>query len=198
MLRVLLVRHASCNGTGACLHGRAPGVLLNPDGEAQASVLAAELRAEPLAAVVTSPLERAVATATAIAAPHELQPRTDDAFTEIDFGDWTGRTTDSFDRDPVWRDFNTHRSTTRIPGGDWMPDVQTRALAGLLRLQQQHDGTSIVVVSHSDVIRAALAGLLGMPLDLMLRLEVEPASISTLELHGTWPRVLSVNARPVQ
>lgn len=196
MLRILLVRHALCDGAGSRLHGRAPGVQLNAEGEAQARGLAHALRAEALAAVYTSPMERAAATAAAIAVPHELEAQVDEAFIEIDFGDWTGRTVESLHDDSLWRDFNSLRATTVIPRGDWLPEVQARAIAGLLRLPDRHDdGHTVVIVSHADVIRAALTGLLGMPLDLMLRLNIDPASISVVELHGTWPRVLSINSR---
>lgn len=193
MTRLLLVRHALCEGVGDRLIGRTPGVSLDDRGRAQARELAAMLRHEPITAVHTSPVQRAVETAVALAEPHGLEPAGQEAFTEVDFGDWTGRTIRDLEGDPTWRDFNTMRGTTRIPGGELMAETQLRAVRGLLQVAGEHAGETVAVVSHADVLRALLTHLLGMPLDHMLRLEVAPASVSTVVLHGTWPQVLALN-----
>jgi broad specificity phosphatase PhoE len=139
------------------------------------------------------PLERARQTAAAIAGPHHLTAVCDDAFMEVDFGEWTGRTTAELHDNESWRAFNTVRGTTRIPGGELMLDVQARAVHGLLRLAREHPDDRVAVITHADVIRSLLAHALAMPLDAMLRLEVAPASLSEVELHGTWPRVTCIN-----
>lgn len=193
---LLLVRHAQHCDYGRRLTGRAGGVRLTEEGRRQAEAVGRRLASLGLSEVQTSPRERAVETAEAIARATGTKLRVTDALDEIDFGDWTGRTVESLHDDSLWRDFNSLRATTVIPRGDWLPEVQARAIAGLLRLPDRHDdGHTVVIVSHADVIRAALTGLLGMPLDLMLRLNIDPASISVVELHGTWPRVLSINSR---
>jgi probable phosphomutase (TIGR03848 family) len=193
VFRALLVRHAQCDGTGSLLAGRLPGISLNARGRAQAQRLAGWLADTPIAAVYTSPLERARQTAAAIAGPHHLTAVCDDAFMEVDFGEWTGRTTAELHDNESWRAFNTVRGTTRIPGGELMLDVQARAVHGLLRLAREHPDDRVAVITHADVIRSLLAHALAMPLDAMLRLEVAPASLSEVELHGTWPRVTCIN-----
>jgi broad specificity phosphatase PhoE len=195
--RVLLIRHAAFDGVGELLVGRTAGVRLNAVGTAQARALAATLAHEPLAGVYSSPLERALETATHIAEPHGLEPVVVDAFTELEVGEWTGRTVTSLAADPHWQAFNTARSVTRIPGGDLMPDVQARAMAALLTLRERHGDATIAVVSHGDVIRGVLAYALAMPIDAMLRLTVEPASMSTLLLTAGAPCVIDVNRRVV-
>jgi broad specificity phosphatase PhoE len=189
MLRVHLVRHAAFDGVGRLMVGRTPGVSLSDDGRAQARRLASAFADEKLAAVYSSPLERARETAAAIADVHGLTHATCDAFAELDLGDWTGCTVADLESHSAWRDFNTLRSLTRIPAGELMLETQTRAVRGLLEMQRHHDNATIVIVSHADVIRAVLGHLLGMPMDHLLRLEIAPASYSTVELHGAWPQI---------
>lgn len=192
MMRVHLVRHGAFDGVGRTLAGRATGVRLNAEGRAQASRLAETLAREPITAVYTSPLERARETAEVLAAPHDTRPIPAPAFAEIDFGDWTGSKVGDLEGHSAWRDFNTLRSLTRIPGGELMLETQTRAIAGLLELQRSHINDTIAVVSHADVIRAVLGHVLGMPMDNLLRLEIAPATFSTLELHGAWPQIVCI------
>lgn len=184
-----LVRHAAFDGVGRTLTGRTPGVSLNDAGRAQAHALADALAGESIAAVYSSPLERAIETAAIIADAHGLTHHACDAFAELDFGDWTGQRVEDLESHSAWRDFNTLRSLTRIPGGELMLETQARAAAGLLEVQKRHRDATVAIVSHADVIRALLGHLLGMPMDHLLRLEVAPASFSTIELHGAWPQV---------
>jgi probable phosphomutase (TIGR03848 family) len=68
MTVVLIVRHGLTSSTGKALTGWLPGVSLDDRGRAQAAAVAARLAQVPLAAVVSSPLERCVQTASIIAA----------------------------------------------------------------------------------------------------------------------------------
>jgi probable phosphoglycerate mutase len=64
-----------------------------------------------------------------------------------------------------------------------MVEVQARTIAFLLDLREHFSGQTIALVTHCDVIRAILLFLLGIPLDQFLRVEIRPASISTVQLH---------------
>jgi probable phosphoglycerate mutase len=112
---------------------------------------------------------------------------------EIDYGEWTGRTFDDLRSIAQWRDFNSLRSCTRIPGRELMIVVQVRVLGLMESLCRRHRGLAVALVSHADVIRGALAHCLGMPLDLVLRLEISPASISMVAMEQYGPRVLCIN-----
>lgn len=190
---ILLVRHGLNDYVGRALAGRSPGVHLNDEGRAQAARLAARLASLPIAAVYSSPLERAVETARPIAAARSLELRLSEAAMEIDFGEWTGRTIAELETDPLWKRFNTERSTTRAPGGELMAEAQERMVAAIEELRAAHPGTSIVLVSHADVIRAALAHYARVPLDAVGRFEIRPASVTALRLWDDWTLVLCVN-----
>lgn len=193
MTGVLLIRHAAAAHVGRTLAGRAPGLHLDARGRAETDALARMLADAPLAAVYTSPLERARETAVAIARPHGLEPRPAAAFQEVDFGDWTGMSFDALEEREDWRRWNEARSTARPPNGESMAEVTERAVAGLREIEAAHAGGWAAVVSHCDVIRPLLAHFLGFSTDRFYRLEIDTASVSTLELDEWGARILAVN-----
>jgi probable phosphoglycerate mutase len=195
--RFLLIRHGLTDAVGRTLTGTRAGVHLNDVGRVQVARLAERLRDVPLAALVSSPLERAMETAAAIAAGRGLAIETTDAFIEFEVGDWSGRTFESLDQTAEWQRFNAMRSQTRPPGGELMLDVQRRAIAALLHLHTRYPNGIVGVVSHGDVIRAMLLYVLGVPIDLFSRLEVSPSSVSIVELSDGPPRVWLVNGDSV-
>jgi probable phosphoglycerate mutase len=59
-----------------------------------------------------------------------------------------------------------------------------------------HPEGTVLIVSHGDVIRAALLFALGMPLDFFSRIEVGLASLSTMQIDDSGIRVIGLNERP--
>ncbi len=170
-----------------------PGVPLSAEGLAQAAALADALAARPIRAVLSSPVQRAQETAAPIAARHGLPVLTDAGLDEIDFGAWTGMTFDALVSDPAWDVWNRCRSLAPTPGGETMAAAQARALAAVARARTVVGDGEAVLVGHSDVLKAVLACLLGTPLDLLQRIELAPASRSTVVLWDGGGRVDGVN-----
>jgi len=196
-----LVRHASHDRVGRVLVGRGPASL-SAWGRREAEVVAATLAGlgTPasgaglrLAAVVSSPRERARQTADAIAARSGLTVIEDPGLDELDFGAWTGAAFDALHDDPCWQAFNTFRGFAPIPGGETMLAVQARAVASVLRLRAAWPDAALALVSHADVLKAILAHFLGMPLDLMRRIELAPASRSELVVYEQDALVRAIN-----
>jgi broad specificity phosphatase PhoE len=186
-----LVRHGSHVLPPGILAGRLPGAGLSDEGREQATRAGERLAgASGIDAVQCSPLERTCETAGIIAERLGLVPVQAHALVEIDFGGWAGQSFEELDRREDWRRWNHFRSGTRPPGGETMTEVLTRAL---LHVETLRSGTATVLVSHCDVIRALLTHWLGMPADLLLRLEIAPASISTVEIGPWGPRILRIN-----
>jgi broad specificity phosphatase PhoE len=77
-----------------------------------------------------------------------------------------------------------------------MRDVQRRVVEALLAIGNSHPDAAVVVVSHGDVIRAALVFALGMPLDFYGRIEVAQGSISSVRIDQSGIRVIAINERP--
>src|SRR5262249_22954552 len=168
MSTVLLVRHGLTALTGPVLSGRTAGVHLDERGRAQAESLAQRTATLPLAAVVTSPLERCTETADAIAAAQleSLQPQVDERLIECDYGDWTGRPLKELARDPLWKLVQVQPSAVRFPNGESLPEVAARAVHAVRDWDSRLGGDALwVACSHGDVIKAVLADALGLHLD---------------------------------
>lgn len=193
MTVLFLVRHAVYEGYGPLLVGRARGYGLSAEGLRQAEALAARLASERITHVLTSPRERARETAAPIAARCGLPLDVAAELDEIDYGGWTGRSFAELEDQPLWRRWNTFRSGARPPGGESMAEAQARALGRLDDLVVAEPDGRIVLVSHSDILKALIAWFIGMPLDLMQRLEIAPASVSVLEVQLWSPRLLGLN-----
>jgi probable phosphoglycerate mutase len=188
-----LVRHAAHDRVGAVLCGRMPGVSLGEVGRGQAERLAARFAAATVAAIQSSPLERARETAAPIAARLGQDVAINEGLTEIDFGAWSGRAFKDLDGDPAWAAWNGARGFNRPPGGESMLEAQARIVRAMEVLREAHRDGAVVLVSHSDVIKAALLYHLGLGLDAWPRIEVEPASISTLVVGEWGARIVRLN-----
>lgn len=173
--------------------GWMPGWHLNGNGQRQVAKLSERLAARPIHAIYTSPLERAIETATAVAMRHGLVPQPVEDLGEVHMGEWEGLSMAELDRRDDWKRFNTYRSGTRCPGGELMAEVQTRMVRQLGALQARHPAETVAVVSHGDPLRSVVAFYLGIPLDLMMRFEIDPASVTVVEAAEWGPRVLCVN-----
>ena len=201
MATVILVRHGrtTANASGT-LAGRTPGVRLDETGASQAARTGERLAVVPLAAVVTSPLERCKQTAAAIleALPDRVPLTTDKGLTECDYGEWQGRPLAELAQEALWSTVQTQPSAATFPGGESMAAMQARAVAAVRRrdalVQADHGADAVwVAVSHGDLIKSILADALGMHLDLFQRLHVDPASVSIVRYTDTRPYVVATN-----
>jgi probable phosphoglycerate mutase len=188
------VRHGAYGLLDQALGGRGD-FSLNEAGRAQAAAAARVIAERPVVAVVSSPVTRALETAAPIAAALGMAVTVEAGFSEIDFGAWSGARFDALAEQPAWRAWNAFRSTARTPGGESALDVQARAVGAMGRLAATWREGEVVVVSHADVIKAVLGHVLGAPLDLMRRIEIEPGSMSRVAVWGEDARVLGVNWR---
>jgi probable phosphoglycerate mutase len=190
---VFLVRHGAHDRLGKTLCGRMDGVSLSEQGRRESEALAARLRGEGLETVYASPLQRTRETAEPIAAASGAPLTLDDDLLEIDFGAWTGKAFEALHGDPAWAVWQRSRGVARPPGGESMVEVQARLRRWLKRACARHPDARIAAVTHADVIKALVAYTLGFSLDQHDRLEISPASLTTL-VAGDWGmKVIGVN-----
>jgi probable phosphomutase (TIGR03848 family) len=200
MPTVILVRHgrSSANMSGV-LAGRTPGVKLDEAGVQQAAAVGERLAGLPLAAIVTSPLDRCKQTAAAIAKLHEgLRPATDRRLTECGYGDWTGKKISELAKDPLWTVVQQHPSAVTFPNGESMRGMQQRAVDAVrahdAALAASHGPNAIwVAVSHGDVIKSIVADALGQHLDTFQRIVVDTASTTIITYPPTRPFLVRLN-----
>jgi probable phosphomutase (TIGR03848 family) len=207
MATLILLRHGrtSANASGL-LAGWTEGVGLDDTGREQARRAAERLAAVPLAAIVSSPLQRCRETAAAVVAvpgprsAERPEPVADDRLGEVRYGDWTGRPLKDLAKDPLWRTVQNHPSAVRFPGeaGESMTAMQARAVEAVrdhdTRVTADHGPEAVwLAVSHGDVIKAVLADALGVHLDAFQRIVVDTASISVVRYAPLRPFVVRMN-----
>ncbi len=161
----------------------------------QAARLSLRFTREPLAAVYSSPLRRALDSARVLALPHGLAVQVVTALREKAQGEWEGRTTAEIQaRDPeaylAWR---RNPAADPIPAAESLAALQQRALAALGLIARRHPGETVAVVTHGAWIKAVLLGVLGAPLDHLHRLVQANAAVNRLDHAGGRYAVRSVN-----
>jgi len=194
-LRLVLLRHAETDWNREGRYQGWTDTALSETGRAQAEAAARLLTSQPLAAVWSSPLRRALDTATAIAAPRRLDVRVSPAFKEIRFGAWEGLTGGEVrarfpDQYRVWRE-TPHLAA----GAETLAAVRERVLDGLAEMQRAHDGHTVCLVAHGVSARILILEALGLGLDRLWSLELSPTGISELEFRGDWTAVHRMNTR---
>jgi probable phosphomutase (TIGR03848 family) len=194
MTTVILVRHGLTRLTGPVLAGWTPGVDLDERGLDQAARVAARMEPVPLAALVTSPLERCVQTAAAIAAGRDIDVTVDERIGEARYGDWTGRELKGLAKEPLWRQVQTHPSAVTFPGGESLRATAARAADAVRdwNARLEADAT-YALVSHADVIKALVADALGLHLDLFQRIQIDPCSVTVIRYAELRPFVVRLN-----
>lgn len=195
----ILVRHGrtSANAQGV-LAGWTPGVHLDDTGVEQATAVAARLAPVRLAAVVSSPLERTLQTAEAIASRQRrsLDVQVDERLGECRYGEWTNQRLADLSKLPLWKTVQEQPSAVTFPDGESLPAMQARAIAAVHEWNQElGDRAAYVLVSHGDVIKSIVADALGMHLDQFQRIVIDPASVSVVRYGKRTSQVVHVNDR---
>lgn len=202
MATLILARHGrtTANATGV-LAGRSKGVRLDDHGLEQARAAGQRLAGLPLAAIVTSPLERCRQTAREM---RRFQPEAppvapERRLLECDYGSWTGKELKVLAEEPLWSTVQAHPSAVTFPDGESMAQMMARSVAAVrdwdARVEAEHGKDAVwLAVTHGDVIKSILADALGMHLDLFQRISVDPASLSVIRYTPLRPFVISMNS----
>lgn len=139
---------------------------------------------EDIVAVVSSPLQRATATAGDVADRLGLDVEIDDGFIETDFGRWEGLTfAEAADRDPDVHTRWLSDVEVPTPDGESFAQVADRVIAAKDQLLQRYPGQTVLVVSHVTPIKTLLRHALATGPELLFRLHLDLASISIVEFY---------------
>jgi probable phosphomutase (TIGR03848 family) len=196
---VILLRHGrSTSNTAHTLAGRSEGVDLDDKGREQADSVVARVEGLPVKAIVRSPLLRCERTVAPLASALGLESVVDERLTEVDYGQWTGRTIGDLVKEPLWSVVQAHPSAAVFPDGEGLAAVQARAVAAVRehdrRLAEENGGDVLwVACTHGDVIKSVIADALGSHLDGFQRITADPASMSVIRYTPLRPFVLHVN-----
>jgi len=190
--RIYLIRHghSTANEKGV-LAGRDYGVFLTERGANQAVAVADQLRGINFAKIYSSPLPRCLETVKPLLVGRSRKLIEDYDAIEMEYGQWSGKKLLSLSRKRMWRDIQMQPSTVRFPDGESFEEMQNRILKMMARVALS--GKNILICSHGDVIKAAIAGVLNLHLDQFQKLVIEPASISIVEYSTNGASLISSN-----
>jgi broad specificity phosphatase PhoE len=191
-MRLFAIRHGATEYSRDRRFTGSRDVPLTTDGRLQAEAVAQALAGHPVAAVYTSPRERARVCADLIAKPHRLEPRVEPDLREMSFGAWEGLgRAEVPPRDAeVWR-LSPHLITP--PGGESLDAVAARVRATLDRLIAAHAGQTAIVVTHAVVVRLIVLAALGLGPERLWSVDASPAGITEVEYVGDWATVHRMN-----
>ena len=150
--RVIFARHGQTEWNKEIRFQGKTNVRLTDEGKRQAHALASRLSSWPLEVVYTSPLDRAVYTAQAIAERHKLEPVLLPELQEIDFASWEGRSIPELDREQHER-FSLWRADPFFnppPGAETWEKLYTR-LSRAVKTFLDGQYTRIAVISHGGI-----------------------------------------------
>jgi len=182
--KIILIRHGQTAwNKEEIFRGRAD-VPLDEVGLRQAQALAEVLRAEPISGVFTSPLSRAVQTATAVAEPHSLVPVPVPGFIDIDFGAWEGLAHDAVREQfpALYATWQTQPEEVTFPEGENLDAVRQRTSAALAELVQQGVGQTIALVAHRVVNKVLICHILGLPNSHFWQIRQDTAAINRFHI----------------
>jgi 2,3-bisphosphoglycerate-dependent phosphoglycerate mutase len=157
---------------------------LTERGMAQARELGRALAVDPIAAVYSSDLGRAVHTARAVGTVHGLEVQADQRLREIDVGQWTGKSRAEIDAEfpGGLRRWAEAPAGMRLPDGETLADAQARALRFFAERMPTHVDQTVVVIAHGAIGQAILVAAMGRTLDdLWLKTRIDNCQISRLE-----------------
>lgn len=191
---LILIRHGDTDYVGNRLAGHIPGIHLNPHGRQQAEELAHRLASIPLTAIYSSPLERTIDTATPLARVHKLPVKILPALTEINVGDWQGKSIPGLRRLSLWHSLHEEPARFSFPNGEGFADRQKAICSALEKLIEKANSRAIIAcISHGDPIKLALAYFLGLELNNFQRIAIDPASASFVYFSGSSIRLGPIN-----
>ena len=170
MARLLLIRHGRTEANAKGILAGRSNHPLDEVGTRDAKALASQLTDVEPDLVVTSPVTRARQTAAIITegAGWTCPIRVNDAIAECDYGAWAGQSLSSLSSEPEWHTVVDNPPAAAFPGGETM----------------------------TDMLRAIVADLVGLPHRLFQSLVISPASMTVLVQDGTTWRLQTLNWRP--
>lgn len=199
--RLDLIRHGEPVG-GRRFRGDAVDDPLSDAGWQQLEARLRQLEEQGMAdwdVIATSPMQRCRSFAAEVAGRRGLELVVDPDVREIGFGPWEGlrhaeipqrypEQHAAFLADPVYG---------RPPGSEAMADFFERVTRGLERLERNHAGQSVLLLSHAIVMRVACAWVMGAPMAAVARVETEYAAFLSIRHGERGRRLLALdNAQP--
>jgi broad specificity phosphatase PhoE len=179
--RILLIRHAVAQGNGRFQgHTDLP---LAPEAGPQLRMLVRKISRYPIQAIYSSDLQRAHATANAVARRFDVEIVIRPGLREIHFGRWEGlswrQVARRFPR--LSRGWLTHFPHHSIPGAERFGAFKKRVTRELDEIVSANTGSCVAIVTHAGVVRLIVARALGVPDGHLFRVALDPGALSVID-----------------
>ena len=195
MTSFVLIRHGQ---TGWNKEARFRGRIdidLDETGMRQAQAVGERFAQSELAAIYSSPLKRAMATAEPIGQRLGLQAMPLEGINDMNFGSWEGRSIDEvreqnkelFD---LWR-YSPDKLS--IPGGETLDDVRQRVAATVDDLAAKHENDTVLLVTHRVVCKVLLCHLLGLDNSHFWQIAQDTTAVNRFQVVGGRSTVTLIN-----
>lgn len=196
MLRLLLIRHGETDWNQQMRFQGQTDVVLNARGIEQAEAVAYRLRNEPLQAIYSSDLQRAMQTAQIVAKYHDLSPVADPDLRELSYGIWEGMRREEILASEWAELFERYRKDSlrhRPPGAEYPEQIIERSRRMLARILRQHSDGTVCIVGHGGSLRALICVALSAPVETFRHIRLDNASLSVIECGADWIWVSLIN-----
>jgi broad specificity phosphatase PhoE len=202
-LKLILIRHGETYWNHERrVQGGDSDIELNDTGLEQATKLASFLENEPIAAILSSPLQRATATAEVIASHHQLPVEIDQGLRELKVGELEGMSVSNLSTtfSQFLMQWWQEGGPMKLPDGESLVELQQRAWKAVERLLERHktnlghsENTTVIIVSHYFVTLAIILKALNLPLDCFTKFKVDLGGVSILEFRDYEARLVAFN-----
>jgi broad specificity phosphatase PhoE len=188
----LLLRHGQTALSAERRFAGRGDIPLTEEGRRQAAAAAARLSARgAIDLVLCSPLARARQTAETVARATGAALMADEDLVETDFGDWEGLTfAEVMARWPAELAAWTEDTEAAPPSGESLAAAARRALTALDRMLAEHDGKTLVVVSHVTPIKTFVCRALLAPPAALFRMHLDVGALSEVDWFSDGPALV--------
>lgn len=183
MIEIILARHGETEWNNKMIFRGQADIDLNEVGRRQAELLGEYLSGEKIDFVYSSPLKRAVETAKAIADRQKLEVNIVQNLNDLNFGEWQGLPLEEVEEQypELYRDWLDTPEQVRVPGGESLEDVRSRALSFVEDAVMRCGEGKIVFVSHRVVNNVLIMALLGLDNSHFWKIRLNTGGISRFD-----------------
>lgn len=192
---IFLVRHGQTAWNKEEVFRGSIDVPLNQHGLSEALAVGTALKSQNISFIYSSPLSRAVATATPLAEIKNLKVIAHNGFVDMNFGKWEGRKLEDIEKEEpeLFSTWKEKPENCKIPGGETLGEVQRRALDAFWEIARNHAGQTGMIVSHRVICKLIILGLLNLGPEMFWNLHQDTAAINYFIMDGNRSIVYRIN-----
>jgi broad specificity phosphatase PhoE len=196
VLHLMLVRHGETDWNRINKFQGQSGVGLNERGVAQAEALASALQEEPLKAIYSSPVARAMETVSIINRYHHVSIEQKDGLKEMNLGDFEGLQPKNLinEHSEFFRQWMEDPASLRMPNGETLQEVQDRAWDVVEEVSTNCGDGSVLLCGHNFVNLMILCKVLGLEIKHFRRLRQGVGTLSIIERVRGLDSLICLNA----